>query len=27
VPVSHIWFFKGVPSRIGHLLDMSIKDP
>ncbi len=26
VPVSHIWFFKGVPSRIGHLLDMSIKD-
>jgi DNA-directed RNA polymerase subunit beta' len=26
VPVSHIWFFKGVPSRIGHLLDMSIRD-
>ena len=25
-PVSHIWFFKGVPSRIGHLLDMSIRD-
>ncbi len=26
VPVSHIWFFKGVPSRIGNLLDMSIRD-
>src|SRR5437762_4294924 len=26
VPVSHIWYFKGVPSRIGHLLDMSIRD-
>jgi len=26
VPVSHIWFFKGVPSRIGHLLDMTIRD-
>ena len=26
VPVSHIWFFKGVPSRIGHLMDMSIRD-
>jgi len=26
VPVSHIWFFKGVPSRIGHLLNMSIRD-
>jgi DNA-directed RNA polymerase subunit beta' len=26
VPVSHIWFFKGVPSRIGHLLDMSVRD-
>ena len=26
VPVSHIWFFKGVPRRIGHLLDMSIRD-
>ena len=25
-PVSHIWFFKGVPSRIGHLLNMSIRD-
>lgn len=22
-PVSHIWFFKGIPSRMGHLLDMS----
>ncbi|MDI6809336.1 MAG: DNA-directed RNA polymerase subunit beta' [Candidatus Eisenbacteria bacterium] len=26
VPVSHIWYFKSVPSRIGHLLDMSIRD-
>ncbi len=24
-PVSHIWFFKGVPSRIGLVLDMSPK--
>ena len=24
-PVSHIWFFKGVPSRIGIILDMSPK--
>ncbi len=24
-PVSHIWFFKGVPSRIGIVLDMSVK--
>ena len=24
-PVSHIWFFKGVPSRIGIVLDMSPK--
>ena len=24
-PVSHIWYFKGVPSRIGTLLNMSIK--
>jgi DNA-directed RNA polymerase subunit beta' len=23
-PVSHIWFFKGVPSRIGYLLDMAV---
>ena len=22
-PVSHIWFFKGVPSRIGYLIDMA----
>ena len=22
-PVSHIWFFKGIPSRMGLLLDMS----
>lgn len=25
-PVSHIWYFKGVPSRMGILLDMSPKD-
>ncbi len=25
-PVSHIWFFKGLPSRIGLLLDMSHRD-
>ncbi len=25
-PVSHIWFFKGVPSRIGYLLDMPPKE-
>ena len=24
-PVSHIWFFKGVPSRMGYLLDLSSK--
>jgi len=24
-PVSHVWFFKGVPSRIGHLLDIPIR--
>jgi len=24
-PVSHIWYFKGVPSRIGTLLDMPLK--
>ncbi len=24
-PVSHIWYFKGVPSRMGLLLDMSLK--
>jgi DNA-directed RNA polymerase subunit beta' len=22
-PVSHIWYFKGIPSRMGHILDMS----
>ncbi len=26
VPIAHIWFFKGLPSRIGHLLDMKLKD-
>ena len=26
VPVSHIWFFKCMPSRIGLILDMSQKD-
>jgi DNA-directed RNA polymerase subunit beta' len=26
VPVSHIWFFKSIPSRIGYLLDLSIRD-
>ena len=25
-PVSHVWFFKGLPSRIGHLLDISLRD-
>ncbi len=25
-PVTHIWFFKGVPSRLGYLLDMSPKN-
>ncbi len=25
-PCSHVWFFKGLPSRIGHLLDMSLRD-
>ncbi|MGQ4807753.1 DNA-directed RNA polymerase subunit beta' [Candidatus Entotheonellaceae bacterium PAL068K] len=25
-PVSHVWFFKGVPSRIGTLLDMSLRE-
>ena len=23
---SHVWFFKGLPSRIGHLLDLSLRD-
>ena len=26
VPVSHIWYFKSIPSRIGNLLDMSPRD-
>jgi DNA-directed RNA polymerase subunit beta' len=26
VPVAHIWFFKGLPSRIAHLLNMKLKD-
>src|ERR671925_703256 len=25
-PVSHVWFFKGRPSRIGQLLDMSLRE-
>ena len=25
-PVSHVWFFKGLPSRIGHILDISLRD-
>ncbi|MGB7622059.1 MAG: DNA-directed RNA polymerase subunit beta' [Terriglobia bacterium] len=25
-PCSHVWFFKGVPSRIGHLLDISLRE-
>ena len=25
-PVAHIWFLKSVPSRIGSLLDMTLKD-
>src|SRR6059058_1783209 len=24
--LSHVWFFKGLPSRIGHLLDISLRD-
>jgi DNA-directed RNA polymerase subunit beta' len=26
VPVSHIWFLRGVPSKIGLILDLSIQD-
>ena len=26
VPVSHIWYFKSLPSRIGNLLDLSIRE-
>ncbi len=25
-PVSHVWFFKALPSRIGHLLNLALKD-
>ncbi|MGA2630716.1 MAG: DNA-directed RNA polymerase subunit beta' [Terriglobia bacterium] len=25
-PCSHVWFFKGLPSRIGHMLDISLRD-
>ena len=25
-PVAHIWFLKSLPSRIGLLLDMTLKD-
>ena len=25
-PVSHVWFFKGLPSRIGQLCDLSLRD-
>src|SRR5947207_3560410 len=25
-PCSHVWFFKGLPSRIGYLLDISMRD-
>jgi DNA-directed RNA polymerase subunit beta' len=25
-PVSHVWFFKGLPSRIGHLLDIPLRE-
>jgi DNA-directed RNA polymerase subunit beta' len=26
VPVAHIWFFKSLPSRMGYLLDMPLRD-
>ena len=26
VPVAHIWYFKSLPSRIGYLLDLSVRD-
>ena len=26
-PVTHIWFLRGVPSKVGLLLDMSVNDP
>ncbi|MBI4482215.1 MAG: DNA-directed RNA polymerase subunit beta' [Acidobacteria bacterium] len=25
-PCSHVWFFKGLPSRIGQVLDLSLRD-
>jgi DNA-directed RNA polymerase subunit beta' len=25
-PCSHVWFFKGLPSRIGYLLDLSLRE-
>jgi len=25
-PVSHVWFFKALPSRIGSLLDLTLKE-
>jgi DNA-directed RNA polymerase subunit beta' len=25
-PVAHIWFFKSLPSRIGHMLDIPLKN-
>ncbi|HVH87913.1 MAG TPA: DNA-directed RNA polymerase subunit beta', partial [Terriglobales bacterium] len=25
-PCLHVWFFKGLPSRIGHLLDISLRE-
>ncbi len=26
VPVSHIWYFKGIPSTIGYLLNLTVRD-
>ena len=26
VPVSHIWYFKSLPSRIGYLVDLSVRE-
>ena len=25
-PVSHVWFLKGLPSRLGNILDMTLRD-
>ena len=25
-PCSHVWFFKGLPSRIGYLLDITLRE-